>query len=338
MSGKHKDKRLFVKILADFVDHPKVVEAIALGGAEAGWLWLCALSWSRRKLTDGKLSPAVVKTLSASFSRRPDVLSSALVASGLWEVTETGFLIHDFADFAPTKDEVEQKRATTRARVAAFREKKQGSDAPSEDDVTRYKRRTPGVHAPENEPCNADVRPMFVPVSEVSEVSEVSDLPQPPRGGESEPAAPNVGESPTEAEMFRAYAAGLSRATGTLANVSRSEANAYALSTIWGTIASPAGQTAAEFLAYLPGRVVEYVENCRARGQNQRFEGGYSPKRFFDWLSAVKDGSDPFPLAPLAPDGSKARQGGKAARESGLVSPYGDPTPAELAALTGRAS
>ena len=160
-------------------------------------------------------------------------------------------------------------------------------------------------------------------------------IPPNPPGVESEPAAHDVGESPTEAQMFRAYAAGLSRATGTLANVSRSEANAYALSTIWGTIASPAGQTAAEFLAYLPERVGDYVEDCRARGQNQRFEGGYSPKRFLDWLLATKDGSDPFPLAPLAPDGSKVRQGGKAARESGIASRWEDPTPEEIAKAVG---
>lgn len=142
---------------------------------------------------------------------------------------------------------------------------------------------------------------------------------------------------PTEAELFVAYAKGLSDGTGTLSKPARTEANAYALTELWGTVGWPSGQTVAEFLGYLPAKVAEYVADAQRRGQDPRFEGFYSPKRFLDWVRATKAGQDPWPGLATSADG-KPRQGGKAANGGGMSSPYGDPTPEDIARMTGRAS
>lgn len=148
---------------------------------------------------------------------------------------------------------------------------------------------------------------------------------------------PDVGLEPTESQLFVAYAKGLSEATNTLAKPARTEANAYALTTLWGTVGYPEGYTAADFLAKLPAKVVEYVAEAKRRGQPAHFEGQYSPKRFLDYTQAVLAGRDPWPGIATSEDG-KPRQGGKAANGGGISSPYSDPTPDELARMTGRAS
>ncbi len=109
----------WVKLTDDFTEHPKLLEA----GPLAGWLWVCALAWSNRNGTDGRLPRAIVCRL-ASFEgvgvytgtytgQDVDVrdLADALVNVGLWEEVEGGFAIHDYSDYQLTTDELASIRA-----------------------------------------------------------------------------------------------------------------------------------------------------------------------------------------------------------------------------------
>ncbi|MCJ1709274.1 HNH endonuclease [Microbacterium sp. VKM Ac-2923] len=90
------------KIDDGFWSHPKVLE---LSDA-AITLWVRAGSYCAGHLTDGALTRATLRLLSAV----PDD-ATELVAVGLWDVTPTGWEFHDWADYQPTREQVLAQRA-----------------------------------------------------------------------------------------------------------------------------------------------------------------------------------------------------------------------------------
>ena len=102
--------------------HPKVLEA---GNAAMG-LWVRAGAWCSAHLTEGALPKHMIGTLGAQ-SRD----AKRLVESGLWEQTDVGFQFCDWAEYQPTKKQVETDREANRERQRRFREKRRNdtSDA-----------------------------------------------------------------------------------------------------------------------------------------------------------------------------------------------------------------
>lgn len=98
-----------------FYDHPKVADlpdaAIAL--------WTRAGSWCAKHLTDGAVPTRALRR----FCDDPDVAAKALVDSGLWDRTVEGFLFHDWDNYQPSRDEVEERRADHARRQAAYRDR-----------------------------------------------------------------------------------------------------------------------------------------------------------------------------------------------------------------------
>jgi hypothetical protein len=101
----------WVKLDDNFYSHPKVVSA----GVEAIGLYVLALTYSSRHLTDGHIPAAWVKQIVGPKARK---LSGALVEHGLWAENGTGWLIHDFLIYNPSRDKVLSKRAADSARKA----------------------------------------------------------------------------------------------------------------------------------------------------------------------------------------------------------------------------
>lgn len=95
---------LWFKLAVDFPTHPKVIRA----GSDAAWLAVCAMAYCRKHLTDGVLPAAVVPTLAAV--KRPMILASKLVEVGLWETAPDAFIVHDFLQWNPSREEVEANR------------------------------------------------------------------------------------------------------------------------------------------------------------------------------------------------------------------------------------
>lgn len=90
----------WVRLDDNMADHPKIV-GLSDGAFRA---FVAGLCYCNRHLTDG--------CLPAGFSRRK--LSTELVANGLWIATETGFTIHDYLEYQPSKEHaqsVSQKRS-----------------------------------------------------------------------------------------------------------------------------------------------------------------------------------------------------------------------------------
>lgn len=89
-------------------DHPKVLAA----GLEAMGLWVMALTYCSRHLTDGKVSQATFCYLVAN--RQTDfAIAERLVFAKLWEVAPDGdgWVFHDYHDYNPSKADAKRKRA-----------------------------------------------------------------------------------------------------------------------------------------------------------------------------------------------------------------------------------
>lgn len=86
-------------------DHPKVeLLPVRVRNACVG-LWVRAISWSNRYLTDGRIPLDRIRKLDGD--RR---LADALVSAGLFDVEDAGYLIHDFLDFNDSAEAVRRRR------------------------------------------------------------------------------------------------------------------------------------------------------------------------------------------------------------------------------------
>lgn len=91
----------WVRIEDTFYDHPKVLAA----GLAAIGLHVVALCYCNSKLTDGAVPKAAVRLLGGTTAQ-----AARLVAAGLWQSTDDGWLIHDFLDYNPSRASVMEHR------------------------------------------------------------------------------------------------------------------------------------------------------------------------------------------------------------------------------------
>jgi len=87
-------------------DHPKMVKA----GEDAANLYVRALVYCNRFLTDGRIDPEVLSVI----TRKRDAakLAEALVRVGAWEaLPDGGWLVHGFHEHNPTSEQVAARRA-----------------------------------------------------------------------------------------------------------------------------------------------------------------------------------------------------------------------------------
>lgn len=101
------------KVDDSFHSHPKVLAAppAALG------LWVVAGSWSGANLSDGFVPDHVLPRLLPDSA----TLAQQLVAVGLWKRTRGGYRFHDWSEFNPKRDDVEQERKAARERMRKLR-------------------------------------------------------------------------------------------------------------------------------------------------------------------------------------------------------------------------
>lgn len=85
--------------------HPKHLKA----GPEASWLWVCAIAYCQRQLTDGFVPVEALSMLSSC--QRPDKLASHLVTVGLFDVIDGGYRVHDYHDYNATAAEARERAA-----------------------------------------------------------------------------------------------------------------------------------------------------------------------------------------------------------------------------------
>jgi hypothetical protein len=81
-------------------------------------LWVHAGSWAGDNLTDGHIPDYII----AEWAPPPSAVE-ALVKVGLWDRTHGGFDFRNWAEYQPSREDVEVERAANRARQKAFRDR-----------------------------------------------------------------------------------------------------------------------------------------------------------------------------------------------------------------------
>jgi hypothetical protein len=102
----------WLKVDDGFHSHPKVMRA----GTAAAGLWVRCGSYVAQHLTDGFVPREVANT----YGTRS--LIKALVDNSLWIPTDGGWLMHDYAERNPSREQVEADRAAAADRQRRARE------------------------------------------------------------------------------------------------------------------------------------------------------------------------------------------------------------------------
>lgn len=100
----------WAKLDDQFPSHPKIVRV----GPEAAWLHVCAICYCARYLTDGFVPKEAVPTLSTL--RQPLRLADRLVEERVWRDRGDQYELHDFLDYNPSREHVENERRLARER------------------------------------------------------------------------------------------------------------------------------------------------------------------------------------------------------------------------------
>lgn len=122
--------------------------------------------------TDGLVTEADIADMEHGARLRKHV--DALVTAGLWEVTEQGWIIHDFLHYNPSHEQSNAKRANDRERQARAREKKAVTDPSRRDSRVTHAFVTPPVTAPRPVPSRPGPVPDVVAGSVLGFVAKSS--------------------------------------------------------------------------------------------------------------------------------------------------------------------
>lgn len=129
--------------------NPKIYRA-ALDGL--GW-HIASVCFCNRYLTDGRIRvdelalifPGVTKPVAVKLAKR-------MVATGLWDETDGGWVIHDFHEYNPSAEEVRERQQGARDRQRAHRQRQQ-QPRPASDGAARHE----GSHAGSNAVTDGEV-------------------------------------------------------------------------------------------------------------------------------------------------------------------------------------
>lgn len=99
----------WTKLDDDFWSHPKVLRV----GNEAAGAYVRMLSYCGKHLTDGHVEEEV-----ARFITKPRILE-ALAEANFISQNGNGWLIPDYLEFNPSREQIREKRARDSARKAA---------------------------------------------------------------------------------------------------------------------------------------------------------------------------------------------------------------------------
>jgi hypothetical protein len=104
------------------LNHPKFIRAVKIGGSEAIHLWLGMRAYCSQNLTDGFIPSDMLDEVRGPKSEKARRSAmAALVEVNLVELRDDGVALHDYLDWASSRDEVTQWRAKARERKAKSR-------------------------------------------------------------------------------------------------------------------------------------------------------------------------------------------------------------------------
>lgn len=110
-----------VHLEPDFYDHPKLAQLPARQMLSAVGLYTLTLCWSVKHMTDGHIPQKQVISL---LGKKINSIETALIECGLWHKVSDGFLIHDYADYNPTRVQMQAERDAAKKRMQRVRANK----------------------------------------------------------------------------------------------------------------------------------------------------------------------------------------------------------------------
>lgn len=154
----------WVKIDDGAAEHPKV-QALSNGAFR---VWFAGLCYCNRRLSDGHIEEPVAAGLAFQADRsRWEALLEELCtapegfASSLWEKTPTGYRVHDYLDYQPTRKKVLAERAAARRRMRKVRAGSRSGERSGEHRGSRSGERS--VEPPAERPRNTAAGSAEVP-------------------------------------------------------------------------------------------------------------------------------------------------------------------------------
>lgn len=116
----------WVRLEDSFPEHPKILGL----SVAAKWLIIEGLSWCNRNLTDGFIAAEAAPRLGATKK-----LAGELVSAGVWETCPGGWMVHDYAQYQPSRERVLADREAGRLRKAKHDAKKKRATHPPGNDT-----------------------------------------------------------------------------------------------------------------------------------------------------------------------------------------------------------
>jgi hypothetical protein len=95
-----------------FYDHPKVLSLDPALALQCVGLQLLATCWCSKQLSDGVLPASLPSRLGANRK-----IVAELVRVGMWEDGGTEYIIHDYLDYNPSREQVEADREAAKERM-----------------------------------------------------------------------------------------------------------------------------------------------------------------------------------------------------------------------------
>jgi hypothetical protein len=117
----------WVKLDDRFPSHRKV----ALLSDRAFRLHVSAICWCAENLTDGRIGDRELALV--AHVRNVKATAKQLEEAGLWDRDDDGWVIHDYLDYNPSREQVLVERKKNAARQEAFRKRRNGKPTPPSD-------------------------------------------------------------------------------------------------------------------------------------------------------------------------------------------------------------
>ena len=127
----------WVRVSDDFYDHERFADVGPLGIA----VWIVGLAYCNRNLTDGRIPKRAALRLmhieglgvyEGSYAGRDAGVNDGiaeLTDAGLWAEDGRDYVIRDYLDYQPSRDEVEEQRRKSAARQAQYKRRKRSEGA-----------------------------------------------------------------------------------------------------------------------------------------------------------------------------------------------------------------
>lgn len=176
-------------------DHPKMLRA----GEDAANLYVRALVYCNKHLTDGRIFPEVL----TSLTRRRDVVALAqrLVEVSAWEShPDGGWFVHDFHAHNPTAEEVTARRAEISRKRAEAGKRGGIASAAARSNEANPKQGDSKPEATPKQPDEAKDKPRPVPSRPVPESYDGAVAPSPPDDAKPSPGGSDAAPAGAPAE------------------------------------------------------------------------------------------------------------------------------------------